>query len=193
MDKQMFQFYKNALTCNLCDEYKGLWRSAGDDKEKLIKLSLAQQSIPYVATFCYNGMGLTKEYIKSEFGKYINGKKMLNDCDGVDGYSYELYVDHHDGLYVRSNVVSIMWCDVDVHVDTTKCPIIYVSNKTRCRLHANGYNSIRVYLFDESEIELYDIDTTSDVTIYCYSDDCKVSVGKYCLGKFKQFQKKLVL
>lgn len=194
MDKEMFQFYKNALMNNLCDEYKGMWQTANTDKEKLVKLAMMQQSIPYVATYCYNGNGLTKEYIETKFKDYINGKKTLHDCDGINGYTYGLYVGYSGDINVCDDVLSLMWCnDTLASVDTSKCPIIYVNNKSTCYLAANGYNTIRVYLFDESEINLSDIDETSEVVIYRYSANCRVVLGKYCLGRVKQFNKKLVL
>lgn len=194
MDKQMFEFYKNALIGGLCDEYKGLWQSANNEKEKLVKLAMQQQSIPYFATHCYKGNGLTKEYIETAFKDYINGNATLHDCDGVDGYTYRLYVGYNGDLSVSDDVLSFMWCDMpSLEIKTSKCPIFYINNKSKCGIVSGGYNSIRVYLFDESEVTLNDIDETSDVVVYKYSDNCKVVLGKYCMGKVKQFRKKLVL
>jgi hypothetical protein len=61
MDNSMMQFYKAALqgaiTDPLCIEYKNEWRACGDDKERLMRLGLRQQSLPYVITHCYQGKG----------------------------------------------------------------------------------------------------------------------------------------
>lgn len=194
MDKEMFAFYRNALTNGLCQEYKGTWQACGNDIGKLAGLAMQQQSIPFFATYCYNGDGLTKEYILEHAKKYINNNSTLYDCDGVKGYSYKWYVDYHHRVRIHDDVLHFMWCDISqcivgVHI----CPTIYLSNKTTLDISTSGYNSLRIYLFDESQVFLSDIDETSDVTIFKYSDDCMVYQGKFCLGKVKEHRKELRL
>lgn len=194
MDKEMFNFYKNALTENLCQDYKGLWQAANSSKERLVCLSLQQQAIPYFADFCYRGKGLSKDYILQEFGDYINGKYIAQDCDDVDGYTYELYVDYNGILRVSDDVLHLMWCfGTQATIDAHKCPVLYVSNNSVISLSTDGYNSVRVYLFDESKVVLDDIDENSEVLIYRYSDKCSVELGRFCLGKVNQHNKKLRL
>lgn len=194
MDKEMFNFYKNALTENLCHDYKGLWQAANGDKEKLVRLALQQQSIPYFADFCYRGKGLSKDYILQEFGDYINGKYIAQDCDDVDGYTYELYVDYNGILSISNDVSHIMWSNISqATINATKCPILYISNNSTINISTEGYNSVRIYLFDESNVVLDDIDDESDVLIYRYSDKCSVELGRFCLGKINQHNKKLRL
>ena len=200
MDKAMFTFYKNALLGTnmiepLCDEYKGLWKACEDDKEKLLRLALRQQSAPYVATMCYLGKGLTKEYIKEAFKDYINGHK-TNDADNVEGYTYALYVDYDEAsdLVIDTHVAHIMWTkSEDVVIPETKCPTIYVSNKSDLHITGGGYNSIRLYVFDESSITLEDVDETCSVIVYKYSDKAHVELGKFCLGKVNIHDKELRL
>lgn len=194
MDKEMFNFYKNALTENLCHDYKGLWQAANGDKEKLVRLALQQQSIPYFADFCYRGKGLSKDYILQEFGDYINGKYIAQDCDDVDGYTYELYVDYNGILSISDDVSHIMWSNISqATVNAHKCPILYISNNSTINLSTDGYNSVRIYLFDTSKVILDDIDEESEVLIYRYSDKCSVELGRFCLGKINQHNKKLRL
>lgn len=194
MDKELFNFYKNALVDGLCDEYKSLWQAANNDKFKLVNLAMCQQSIPFVATYCHQGNGLSKEYIKREFHDYINGRGVLRDCDGINGYTYGLYVDHTSDLSVSDDVLSFMWCNISsIEIKPSKCPILYFSNNSKCGIVSGGYNTIRVYLFDESEVTLSDIDENSEIVIYRYSDNCKVILGKYCMGKIKEHDKKLRL
>lgn len=186
-------YYKNALLANLCGEYKSLWRKAGKDKEELVRLALCQQSIPHAVTFAYEGKGLTKDYLLGEFGGYINGV-VHYDCDGVKGYSYRLFVNYTDKIMESTDVTSLMWCDgTEIYVPRYKCPILYVSNKSNIHLNTDGFNHIRVYLFDESEITVEDLDEESVVVVYKYSDKCKVSKGKYCLGKVNEFRKEIRL
>lgn len=199
MDKQMITFNRNALLGNisgqpLCADYKSAWRKCGNDKEMLVKLAMMQQSIPYFNHACYMRLGLTKEYIKENFGDYINGKKVLNDVDGVHGYTYELYVDFNGDFKAVADVTSLMWCNSPtIEVETTKCPLFYVSNNSEVHFVLNGYNSIRIYLFDGSRVVIDDADDTCDVIIYKYNNKADVEIGKYCFGKVKIFNKTLRL
>ena len=167
----------------------------GDDKEKLVNLSMMQQSLPYFVTACYNGLGLTKEYIKEKFKDYINGR-VLNDCDGVSGYTYALYVDwdYENDLEINTDVASIMWTvGANIVVPQTKAPTIYISNRSNVHLVCDGYNSINVKLFDDSVLTIEDLDENSNVVVYKYGGDAKVELGKYCLGSVKVFPKELRL
>lgn len=196
----MLIFKKNALLGNisaepLCQEYKQAWRACGDDKEMLIKLALRQQASPYFSTACYKNLGLTKEYVKENFNDYINGY-ILKDCDGVKGYTYSLYVDwdYENDLDVKTDVCSIMWTvGVNIIIPKTKCPTIYISNKSNVHIVGEGFNSINIKLFDESKVTIQDIDENSNIVIYKYSDKAKVETGKYCLIEPRIFNKKLRL
>ena len=198
MIDEMIKFKKNAfdgVLCDpLCDEYKREWYNAGADKEELVRLCLRQQSIPYFATYCYNKKGLSKRYITSTFGDYINGYT-IHDADMVGGYTYGLYVDYSYDNYiiVDKDVLHIMWSKCNVDIPKTKCPILYVSNKSNLSISCDGYNSVKIYLFDESNILLDDVDYDTDICVYKYSKDCDVILGKYCLGKVKEHRKELRL
>lgn len=195
MDK-IQEYYKNSLLADLCGEYKGQWQSSMHDKEKLLKLALRQQSIPHVASFAYQGKGITKDFVLKEYGDMINGYKVY-DCDGVHGYSYSLYVDYDydNDLVVDVDVAHVMWTiGTTVVIPQTKCPVVYISNRSKVHLVGEGFNSVKIYLFDESEVTLEDLDENSSVLIYKYSDDAKVEIGKYCLTtKVKCFDKQLKL
>lgn len=199
MDREMLMFQRNALLGKisaepLCAQYKAAWRACGDDKDMLVGLAMQQQSIPYFSYACYERLGLTKDYIKKNFGDYINGKKTLNDVDGVKGYTYQLYVDYNDDFNAVADVTSLMWCNnTTVGVEPTKCPLFYVSNDSNVHFVLGGYNSIRIYLFDESKVVIDDSDETCDVIVYKYGSKCEVELGKYCLGKVKVFNKMLRL
>lgn len=196
----MFQFYKSALigeiSTPLCAEYKAAWQKCGDDKEMLLRLAMSQQAQPFVATHAYQNKGLTKEYLKSNFGDYINGYT-LKDCDGVVGYTYGLYADwdYENDLIVDKDVVGVMWTvGANIIIPPTKCPVLYISNKSNVHLVCEGYNSIKIYLFDESIITLEDVDEDSSVIVYKYGKRAKVEIGKYCLSnKVRIFNKELKL
>ena len=109
MDKEMMNFYKAGLLGTLtqqplCESYKEEWRACGDDKEKLIKLALRQQSQPYIMLHSFNAQGLSKDYLLKEFRNYINGAYTVHDADKVNGYTYELNVARR-GIFKTSNDV----------------------------------------------------------------------------------------
>lgn len=194
MAQDLFNYYKHALSNGLCSEYKGRWRTCHDNKEQLVKLVMAQQSLPHFIHYCYNGMGLSKEYIQETFGDYINGNAVINDADGVDGYTYSLYVGFKGDFKAAVDVLSLMWCNnTNVTVETSKCPVIYVGCGSHVYLSLDGYNCPHIYLFDDSKVTIDDTDEDSKVVIYKYSDKAQVELGKYCLADVKVFDKQLKL
>lgn len=194
MAQDLFNYYKHALSNGLCSEYKGRWRACHDNKEQLVKLVMAQQSLPHFIYYCYNGMGLSKEYIQETFGDYINGNAVINDADGVDGYTYSLYVGFKGDFKAAVDVLSLMWCNnTNVTVETSKCPVIYVGCGSHVHLSLDGYNCPHIYLFDDSKVTIDDADEDSKVVIYKYSDKAQVELGKYCLADVKVFDKQLKL
>ena len=199
MDNSMMQFYKAALqgaiTDPLCAEYKNEWRACGDDKERLMRLGLRQQSLPYVITHCYQGKGLSKEYILENFGDYINGNHTILNADLVNGYTYSLYVDFNGICKPDNDVTAFMWCSCpQVNISTAKCPIFYVGAGSEVSFLCDGYNSIHIYLFDDSKVIIDDADETCGIVVYRYSDKAEVEFGKYCLTKnIKIFDKTLKL
>lgn len=194
---ELLEFKKNAILGNingqpLCQDFKQAWRACGNDKEMLVRLALMQQSQPYFSTACYENMGLTKEYILNNFGELINGKRTFENVEGVGGYTYQLYVGYDKDFEITADVTSLMWCNgSQLVIESTKCPTIYVSNRSKVHLVGDGYNSIRIYLFDESFVNLDDFDEESSILVYKYSKDARVEIGKYCLGKVKVFDKEL--
>lgn len=192
-------FYKNALIGSLCeplcDEYKGKWRACNGDKERLISLSMNQQAIPYFATYCRMGKGVSKDYILREFGEYINGYTIEN-ADDIKGYTYSLYVDydHDKDLVVDKDVAHIMWTvGASVVIPQTKCPTIYVSNRSDVHIVCEGFNHFTLYLFDNSRVVLEELGEESYVLAYKYGSNCELIKGKYCLGNVKEHNKELRL
>lgn len=199
MKDEMLMFKKNALLGNisaepLCQAYKQAWRACGNDKEMLVRLALKQQSLPYFSHACYSNLGLTKKYILENFADYINGKRVFDDVDGVEGYTYSLYVGFKAIFEAATDVLSLMWCNCpSVTIKASKCPVLYVSNKSSVHLTCEGYNAPRIYLFDESTLTIDDADESCDIVVYKYSSRANVELGKYCLGRVKIFPKELRL
>lgn len=198
--KELFDFYKSALTGGviappLCAEYKGLWQRCHNDKEALLKLSLSQQAIPFVASYCYHGIGVTKDFIKMNFKNLINGH-IIHDADKIEGYTYGMWVDAPQGkeIALKQDISTWLWCDeTQVTIPQTLCPVIYVSNCSHIYINLGGYNNVRIYLFDESRVTIDEGDETSKCLIYKYSEQSKVDISKYCLSKVNVFTKQLRL
>lgn len=199
MDKELLKFQKSALLGEisgepLCQKYKQAWRMCGDDKEMLMRLALHQQSQPYLSHACYENLGVTKEYILKNFGKYINGKKTFDDVEGVKGYTYQMYVDFSKTFTATSDVTGMMWCDgATAVIEKCKCPTFYVSNGSNVHFSLDGFNSPRIYLFDESVVTIDDGDKDCEVIVYKYSNRAEVKIGKFCLCNVKIFNKQLKL
>lgn len=196
---EMLEFRKNALqgvlTNPLCADYRNEWRRCGDEKDKLVRMVMRQQSLPYFITHCDKGKGLSKQYILDNFGDYINGKRPILDADDVKGYSYGLYV-AFDGVFKAvDDVLAFMWCNSPhVEIPKTKCPVFYCGCNTEMHLVCDGYNSPKVYLFDNSKLIIDDADDSSQIVVYSYSDTADVEGGKYCTTKnIKLFRKELRL
>jgi len=190
----MMIFHRNALLANLCKEWATMWTNCHGEKDKLMRLVLMQQSAPYFASFCYNGAGLSKEYCLREFGDYLNGRTFEN-CDGVDGFTYAMYISPSEAARISVDVAQILWSNpAEVIIPETKCPKLYVSNKSSVHLTLEGYNTIQVYLFDESAVVIDDADETCEIVVYRYSDNSKVERGTFCISpKIKIFNKTLKL
>lgn len=194
MDKRFFIFIKDAYTNGLCDEYKKEIRLCGEDKERLMMLSLRQQSLPWLITNLNKGV-IDKDYMLSNFGEYVN-KKVFEGCDLVEGFSYKMFVAYNQSVRLEGvDVSAYLWCDkTQIEVEVSKCPIIYVGCGSNVSLICEGYNSVRVYLFDNASVTLDDVDESSNVTVLRYSDKAKVKTGRYCLSKkVKVFDKELKL
>lgn len=196
---ELLEFKKKAILGKisgqpLCEEYKAALRKCGNNKELLVRLALMQQCTPYLSHACYESMGLTKEYILNNFGELINGKRTFENVEGVDGYTYQLYVGYDKDFEITTDVTSLMWCNgSQIVIEFTKCPTIYLSNKSNVHIVGEGFNTVNIKLFDESKITVDDIDKDSEVIVYKYSDNAAVEEGKYCFGKVKVFNKELRL
>lgn len=189
------EYYKNALLADLCTEYKGLWQAASKDKRKLVDLALSMQAIPHLLTFAHEGNGMTMESLMNDFGDYINGKYTAIDVDGVNGgYKSELYVGYNGILSRADDVLCIMWSTIPLmEIKPTKAVKTYVGCSSDVHIVCGGYNNVTIMLFDDSKVTLSDIDEESNVTVFKYSDQCDVAIGKYCMGKVKEFRKELRL
>jgi hypothetical protein len=199
MENELLYFKKNAMLGKisgqpLCEEYKAALRKCGNDKEMLMKLALSQQSLPYLSHACYEHMGLSKGYILSNFGEFVNGKRTFNDVEGVNGYTYQMYVGYSRDFDITADITNIMWCNSpQIVVNASKCPTIYISNKSDVHLVCDGCNYVNIKLFDESKVTIEDAPEDSKIIIYKYSDDCEVKEGKFNFSEIKEFKKELRL
>jgi hypothetical protein len=194
MDKEFLNFLKDAYSNGLCKEYRDEIRNCHEDKLQLVRLAMRQQSCPWVATKMYEGV-ITTDYILNTFGEYLNGY-VLKDCDNVVGYNYMWFVgwDYTNDIVASADVLHISHTvGANIVVPQTKAPTIYISNHSNVSISCEGFNSIRVYLFDESRVVIDDADETCDVVVYKYSNRADVDTGKFCFANVKIFLKTLRL
>ena len=180
----------------LCPTYKQLWQKAKEDKEQLFRLAVQQGSFPHLATFAYNGQGLTKEYVTDAFKDYINGDYTAIDVDGVDGgYKTQLWAGFDGYIYVdQADILEFMWCNIEsMSLRTAKACKIYVACGSTINLSCDGYNNATIMLFDSSSIYLDDLDKDSNVTIFRYSPNAKIETGRFCFAKVAIHDKELRL
>ena len=199
MKNEMFDFYKNALLGSatgtpICSEYKHEWQACGDDKKKLLTFAMRQQCLPFLLTYSYKGMGLSKGYLKREYKDLINGLYTVLDADKVKGFTYGLFVDYNRPITQNMDVFAFMWCgNGNIEIEKTKCPHLYVGCDTTLHVKLNGFNSVRISLFDSSRVVIDDADDESDVVVYRYSDTAKVDKGRDCMADVRVFDKELRL
>lgn len=194
MDKEFLNFLKDAYSNGLCKEYRDEIRNCHEDKLQLVRLAMRQQSCPWVATKMYEGV-ITTDYILNTFGEYLNGY-VLKDCDNVAGYNYMWFVDWDcaNDIVASADVLHISHTvGASVVVPETKATAIYVSNGSNVRLICDGYNSVRLYLFDDSRVEVEDAGRECTITAYLYSQESDVTLGAYAFVDVKKFRKKLKL
>lgn len=192
----LFNYKKNALVGSiaepLCSEYSAKWRACGEDKEKLFRLALQRQSLPHLMTYADKGLGVTKEGLLTDFAEYINGEYTAIDVDGVEGgYTTQLFVGYESNIYEVADTMAFMWCNADIDVRATRCPTFYVGCDTTLHLFLDGYNTISVYLFDNSKVVVEDADVSCNVVVRKYSNECSVEKGKYCLCGVREYNKDL--
>lgn len=196
---ELLEFKKKAILGKisgqpLCEEYRAALRKCGNNKEMLVRLALMQQCTPYLSHACYEKIGLSEEYILANFDEYINGKRTFENVEGVGGYTYQLYVGYDKDFEITADVTSLMWCNgSQIVIEPTKCPTLYISNRSNVHIVGEGFNTVNIKLFDESKITVEDIDKDSEVIVYKYSDKATVEEGEYCFGKVKVFNKQLKL
>lgn len=194
MDKEFLNFLKDAYSNGLCKEYRDEIRNCHDDKLQLVRLAMRQQSCPWMATKMYEGV-ITTDYLLNTFGEYLNGY-VLKDCDNVAGYNYMWFVDwdYANDIVALADVFHISHTiGANIVVPQTKCPTLYISNRSNVHLICDGYNTVNVKLFDNSVLTIEDLDENSDVVVYKYSDKARVELGKFCLKEPKIFNKELIL
>lgn len=195
MKQDLFNYYKNALSDGLCAEYKGRWAACHNDKEQLVRLVMAQQSLPHFITYCSQKKGLSKKYILDNFSDYINGKYVGVDVDGVRGnYKTELYIGENGILKPVGDVLCAMWATTpQIILPRYKAVKIYCGCSSKIHLSCDGYNSLVLMLFDDSEIVIDDADCDTMILAYKYSPQAKVTIGDYCFAPVKEFTKELKL
>ena len=171
----MNTFKKEARVRQLCSQFAVLWGQC-KTKEDYVKLSLIPQSVPYIATSSYNGWGISTDDIYENFSTVINGNKTIKDIDGIKNITGALYVKYDNKeKKIKENIVHIMeTLDTTFTIQKTKCPKIYVSNNSNIKIKCNGYNTVSLALFDNSFVDISEVESNTKIRITKYSENCTV-------------------
>lgn len=170
--KDIDYFKQNAIDKNLCVEYALKWAKI-KDKESLFALACVPQSCGYIARSIYEGWGVSIDYIINEFGDYINGKYVVNNLDGVKDATGAMYIKYNGKIDTPlCDITQFIGCEgTYIHIADGSAVTLHISNSSDIKLSLGNCN-VRIYLYDESTVDLGDI-----------SKDTKVSIAHYGNGK----------
>lgn len=144
---ELLTLKRNAKMLGLCGVYADRWDEA-QDKEELVRLATDANGVEFLCDGVAFGWGLTAEFIKANFAKYINGYTINNP----KGYTSQLYVNETSPIItVEATITAFIGCNCGIVVPQYSIAKIYVAGKSKIDLHNNG--------------ECY---------VYCYGDDSKI-------------------
>ena len=150
MDNELLKLKRNAVILGLCGQYKSIWDGCKSKKD-LIDTAIDANGIEFMADSIAFDWGLSKEFILSEFGEYINGKYQRMR----DGYSSELYVGAESNtISVRSTLNLFAYCD---GVTT------FVPNGCFCRIYLVKCHN--AHIKNDGKFELVVYGECSNITI----------------------------
>lgn len=173
MDKEMFTFLKNAISKNLCSEYKKEWKASVEDKKKLFDFSMQTGSIPYLATAIYRGWAVPIDYITQNFKDFINGKYVIENSNGIKGATATSYYDYNfDGEELHFTLATMYHCCGSFDVMPHTAQRYHISNKSDLSIGLGDNSTLWINLYDESKVDLGYIEQGMTAYIIKYSDDC---------------------
>ncbi len=132
MRSDILMLKKNALRLGLCGEYKAKWDNARGKKD-LVDIALDSNGVEWICQMAEMGV-LTKEIALSDFGNYINGKYVRNK----GGYTSEVYAYYDGTVTMRTTLLVVMGCDVEVIVPENSIGRIYTCCGAKVRVTGKG-------------------------------------------------------
>ncbi len=137
----LITFKRNAERLGLCAEYKGYWDGARD-KRDLMDMALDANGVEFLCESVTDGWGVTPEYIRDNFGGYINGGYVRRR----DGYTSELLCGFRGGEFEqRSTITTLIACETEVVVPICCICKIYVCGGSKITLLCDGVCELYVY------------------------------------------------
>ncbi len=142
MDNELLKLKRNAVMLGLCGQYKDLWNGCKSKKD-LIDTAIDVNGIEFMADSIAFDWGLSKEFILTEFGEYINGKYQRNR----DGYSSELCAGvKNNTISVRSTLNLFAYCDdVTIFIPEGRFCRIYLAKCSNVHIKNDGKFELVVY------------------------------------------------
>ena len=135
------KFRENATKDGLCNEYATLWDRCGSRKE-LIDLALGVKGIDYICDAIVKGWGVSIDYIKDKFGRYINGTYI---CTNNGKYTSEMYCDYKGEITCNTTMLALINCDVVVRLPKNHRCEIYATMCCDIKIEGNGQCVVVTY------------------------------------------------
>lgn len=165
MNETLENFKSESINRGLCKSFTDRWQKM-QTQDDFITFSLDPKSISYIALSTYEGWGLTTSYILEHFSNYINGREVPNSdsslfCMATGGYPI---------LKLENN---IMQSNISLDIPKTKCPILHINNGSDVTVNAQGFNTIKIYMYDTSKVKI-NIDNSCRVFVMNLSKDAVI-------------------
>ena len=118
---------------NLCKDYRNKWEECRNKKDH-IDMMMSTTGLDYTCDAIHKGWGLSQEYLKANFGMFMNGKYISNQ----QRYDSRLYCGYKGCITADVTVICIIGGEVDIVVPDWQFVHLYVSDKARISIKGNG-------------------------------------------------------
>jgi len=137
---ELLEYKCNAKRLGICEPYLKRWNEA-TSKEDLMNIALDINGVDFLAISTAEGWGLPVDYIKQNFGNYINGKWQRQGR----GYTSELYVGYKASITQRSTITLLIGCNCKFYTPKYHVCSLFVSGKSHVTVCGRGKCTVTTY------------------------------------------------
>lgn len=129
-----------ARQLGLCEEYTKKWNGAVSKRE-LMDVALDAKGADFIADSHAGGWGLSADFLKREFGDYINGKYVSD----ASGYTSELYAGYEGEVTQIATLTLMIDCKGRFVVPEGRACEVYLSGDCDIEIENNGHCAVFAY------------------------------------------------